>query len=622
MAIKRQIVIEVDDKGAIKAVDGLTDAIEDNTAATKKATDANEEFEASIQKQQAQIKVLDGAVNLVGGSIETLAGGLVLSGALSDEQAEKFEGLAIGALAFADGTKRTIDGIVNLREGLKVLTKGQKLATLATKAFGVAQKIALGPVGLILGAITLLGGILFALKDKVAVVTKAFDFFGKLINKVAVAIGLGKTEAEKFAEAQGQLADRAEYTLQILQAEGASTEELIKKERELLTLRLEAAKNNEERTAAAKELAIFEARQRGEAAKQAEADAKAAADALNTAREKRLADAKARREAERKARQDIADDAELIGLDEFEKERKLAERERDARIKEVGNNAEALANIERLYQEELKQIAYDAGAEQRDLDAKAKEDEEARLQELFDLTQEYSQRELEAQNQTELELLALEEYNALQELERLEATEAQKQDVIDFYANRKVEANKRADEEVLKNEQAINDARLSAQLALAQGIGGAVGQIAGLFEEGTAAAKAAALAEIAINTGIGFVQGLDIAQKGAAATGPAAPFAFPIFYATQVAAVLASVNQAKNILQSVPGGGSGGGTPTPPSVRNPSYNGSTSSSIGPGPQLGSTPSTTGQPAIKTYVLAGDVTSGQQADNRLNQRRTL
>ena len=620
MAIKREIIIEVDDKGAIKAVDGLTDAIEDNTTATKKATDANEEFEASIQKQQAQIKVLDGAVNLVGGSIETLAGGLVLSGALSDEQAEAFEGAAIGALAFADGTKRTIDGIVNLREGLSVLTKGQKLATLATKAFGVAQKIALGPVGLIIAGITALGAILFALKDKVAVVTKAFDFFGKLVNKVAVAIGLGKTESEKFAEAQGKLADRAEYTLQLMQAEGASTEELIKKERELLTLRLEAAKNNEERTAAAKELAIFEARQRGEAKKQAEADAKAATDALNAAREKRLADAKARREAERKARQDIADDAELIGLDEFEKERVLAKRERDARIKEVGDNAEALANIERLYQEELKQIAYDAGAEQRELDAKAKEDEEARLQALFDLTQEYSQRELEAQNQTELEMLALEEYNALQELEALNATEEQKQDIRDFYANRRVEANKRADEEILKNEQAINDARLSSQIALAQGIGGAIGQIAGLFEQGTAAAKAAALAEIAINTGIGFVQGLDIAQKSAKATGPGAAFAFPIFYATQIAAVLGAVNQAKNILQTVPGGGGGGGSITAPSVRTP--NGSTGASIGPGPQLGTTPTTTEPQPIKAYVLSGEVTSAQSADRKLNQRRTL
>jgi hypothetical protein len=48
---------------------------------------------------------------------------------------------------------------------------------------------------------------------------------------------------------------------------------------------------------------------------------------------------------------------------------------------------------------------------------------------------------------------------------------------------------------------------------------------------------------------MGFIQGLDIAQKGAKATGPAAPFAFPIFYAAQIAAVLGAAGKAKAILK-------------------------------------------------------------------------
>jgi hypothetical protein len=59
-----------------------------------------------------------------------------------------------------------------------------------------------------------------------------------------------------------------------------------------------------------------------------------------------------------------------------------------------------------------------------------------------------------------------------------------------------------------------------------------------LYLKGTAAAKAAALAEIAIGSAIGLINGLDIAQKSAKG-GPAAAF-LPIFYATQVAAVLCS----------------------------------------------------------------------------------
>jgi len=74
------------------------------------------------------------------------------------------------------------------------------------------------------------------------------------------------------------------------------------------------------------------------------------------------------------------------------------------------------------------------------------------------------------------------------------------------------------------------------------------------------------LADIVIGTGVGFVQGLDIAQKGAKATGPAAPFAFPIFYATQIAAVLSAVGKAKNILSQVKGGGVSVSTSAPAGI--------------------------------------------------------
>ena len=85
-------------------------------------------------------------------------------------------------------------------------------------------------------------------------------------------------------------------------------------------------------------------------------------------------------------------------------------------------------------------------------------------------------------------------------------------------------------------------------------------EMVGLFGEGTKASKAAALAEIAINTGAGFMSGLRIAQKSADATGPGAMLAFPIFYATQIAAVLGAVKKAKSAL------GAGGGGASPPPV--------------------------------------------------------
>jgi actin-related protein len=568
MAIKREIIIEVDDKGAIKSVEGLTDAIEDNTKATEKATDANEAFEASIQKQQAQMKVLDGAVNLVGGSIETLAGGLVLSGALSDEQAEAFEGAAVGAIAFADGMRRTIDGVVNLREGLKVLTQGQKLATIATKAFGVAQKVAMGPVGIAIAAITGLAAIIIGLKDKFEAVNKVATFFSNIISKVATAVGLGKTETEKYQEAQGKLSESTARQLELLQAQGASTEQLIKKERELLTQRKNAAKTDEERVEATQALAVFEAR------------------VAREKREREEAEAAAEKERRQKAYQ----------------ERK-AQREKE--------EAEEKAAAEKKAEEEAQRIADE---KQKAIDA-----ENDRLESLADVAEDFRKREEDIAADTEVKRLELAKQRQLDELEALGATEEQKLQIIDFYNARIVEANDKAQAEIDKANDAADDkqkqsakavaeAKIAATMSSVDAIQGALGD---LFGESKAVAKANVLIDAA-QAGIGIIKSSQSIP---------APFN-AIFAAAQLAALAASSAAAiREINAAEPGSGGGGGgvaTTGPRSVPN----GSTGASIGPGPQLGTTPTTTEPQPIKAYVLSGEVTSAQSADRKLNQRRTL
>ena len=160
--------------------------------------------------------------------------------------------------------------------------------------------------------------------------------------------------------------------------------------------------------------------------------------------------------------------------------------------------------------------------------------------------------------------------------------------------------------------QQINDAKLASQVALASAMGGSIKALGGLFEEGTDAAKVAALAEIAINTGIGFVQGLNIAQKSAAATGPAAAVAFPIFYATQVAAVLAAAAQAKTILGA---GGGGGGNVSP-----------TAAPQTPAPQMmqgafelggGVAPE-----PVKAFVVTDEMTNSQDQLANIRRRATI
>jgi len=135
---------------------------------------------------------------------------------------------------------------------------------------------------------------------------------------------------------------------------------------------------------------------------------------------------------------------------------------------------------------------------------------------------------------------------------------------------KEIDDQQAADQAKATADQIANEEALAA--AKDQMIGAtrdAVSALGAMFKEGSDAAKAAALIDIAIGTGVGFINALDIAQKGAKATGPAAPFAFPIFYASQIAAVLGAANKARAILKSGKGGGSasapsqmgGGGAP-------------------------------------------------------------
>jgi hypothetical protein len=154
-------------------------------------------------------------------------------------------------------------------------------------------------------------------------------------------------------------------------------------------------------------------------------------------------------------------------------------------------------------------------------------------------------------------------------------------------------------------------------LGRVQAAGAAIGQLGALFEKGTAASKAAAIAEIAIGTGVGFIQGLDIAQKTAAAGGPLAGIIFPTFYATQIAAVLSSAAKAKSILATAKGGGGSGSTPSAPSVggarpsletpRIPNFN-AQNQGVGGRDGFGS---------VRAVVIQQDIKDSASLDNRVD-----
>ena len=131
MAQDININIGADAQGAVNGFNQTANAADN-------AAEQVQDLSTNLEKQEARIKTLDGAINLLGGSVEVLAGGLALTGALSKEQAGEFQTAAVGAIAFADGTKRILDGYKSLTEGLKAYGGISGVATKATKALNMA----------------------------------------------------------------------------------------------------------------------------------------------------------------------------------------------------------------------------------------------------------------------------------------------------------------------------------------------------------------------------------------------------------------------------------------------------------------------------------------------------
>jgi hypothetical protein len=217
------------------------------------------------------------------------------------------------------------------------------------------------------------------------------------------------------------------------------------------------------------------------------------------------------------------------------------------------------------------------------------------------------------------ELVINNERSALQA--QLEALDAQNAIIREReYANEaeRTQALKDNTDKRIAIERSYRDARIAAELQFVDAMQGALSALGSLFKQGSDEAKAFALIDIAIGTAKGFVQGLDIAQKSAAAAGPGAALAFPIFYASQVAAVLSAAGRAKSILESGdPNSGGGGSAPaSAPAV--PNFNVVGASGVN---QIAQT---LGRdlPPVKAYVVANDVTSAQSLNRNIVSSATL
>ena len=227
-----------------------------------------------------------------------------------------------------------------------------------------------------------------------------------------------------------------------------------------------------------------------------------------------------------------------------------------------------------------------------------------KLKKIQEIQKAYKQKQEDADAESELQKIALEQERKLAELERLEATEAQKAEVIAFYQNKIQDVkdkNAKQDEELgkLRTQQALGDAKNTFN------------QIAQLAGKDSKVGKAMAIASATISGVQGVMNAYTTAQKSPITVG------FPAYPVVQ--ASLAGLVAAKNIaaIKSInPSGGGGGSIPTqssgggstPPAFNVVGQSGET--------QLADAIGSQTQRPSRAYVVSNDVTTAQEMDRNI------
>ena len=587
--------VEVNSGQSVKTLDGLKKELEKinaeleqteiGSAAFTKLSDAsrktaseiktlNKTFEG-LEPQQKTEAFLKG-FEAISGAVAVTAGTMALFGAES-ETIGKIEQKVQGAIAIAIGARAIAEGALQARVAARLVA--EKAATIATKAATVAQAafnfvLNLNPI--------------FLLVTVLAAVTAGMYLFSKSMGDNTEDV---KKNNEALLKRNQLLQDSADFQVRVAQATGQSAKTIKEGQIEatkasLATLEAEykLAEAGEKKAEVAAKIKqaqddlIIQELELGKV-KQDEVDAE----------KKRLADVeKARKDANAK--------------DKAERDRKAAENKAAADKKKTDDDARFKA--EQDYLDNVNNLLQSEDAKRILSVAKTYDD-------LIEQAAQFGADTTALETARGVAIQAVLDEQAAERLAKQKA------------ADEKAAADKKAiDDKKAADDKAIADANRFAQDANIANVQATIGALGSLFDEGTAAAKVAAIADIAIGTGLGFVNGLDIAQKSAKATGPAAAFAFPLFYAAQIAAVLSAANQAKKILTSVPGGGGGGGaTASKPNIQTPSNNFIPVGQQPAGTQLTPSFEAPTQP-VRAYVISGDVSTGLEADSRLRNRRTL
>lgn len=236
-----------------------------------------------------------------------------------------------------------------------------------------------------------------------------------------------------------------------------------------------------------------------------------------------------------------------------------------------------------------------------------------KLLKIQEIQEAYRQKQKDKDAQTELEKINLEEERKLAELDRLKATQEQKQEVIDFYNGLRLEN----EDAVAKASVDIAKAEADAKQKALEGYASALSSISGVVGQETKAGKALAIASSLVNT-YASISGQLKAFSGV----PVPGYAIAQAIATGVVG-FANVQKIASVKIPKTSGGGGGVSGSVPSggaaSAPPSFNvvGASETSV-----LADTVAEQTSEPVQAYVVSNDITTAQSLENNIVEGATI
>ena len=273
-----------------------------------------------------------------------------------------------------------------------------------------------------------------------------------------------------------------------------------------------------------------------------------------------------------------------------------AQAEREGILAQVeGFRSEQLINVNSLLRE------------QEDLKKEAQEKDLEREEFLKEFQE---QKELTEKEKKELELQE-KEAEALRELELLEGTEAQKQQVREFFDGEQ----EKLEQEELKRKEALEKQKLAITA-------NTLGNLAQLLGENSAAGKAAAIAQAIINSYLGFTE---VLSSESVLPEPFGSIQKGISAASILASGLQTVKQITSVQTpnigggAMRSGGARGSTAAPTPAAPPAFNVVGASDTN---QLAEAISGREQKPVKAFVVSSDVSNAQSLDRNIIETASI